>query len=152
MYTDSSHWIKPVWNKTTMTENDTPKDAFGDEMVFVESYGGYLPKSENITTHSGYNGVSGITHDGDIYCVDCALEMGIVDKDENGDLKAVVEGEKIPFEKAPWTGVVLPSSETQMQYHCGKHSNCVNAISGDDHPYNHNESIGVGIEERVSEQ
>lgn len=133
------------------SENDTPKDAFGDEMVFAESYGGYLPKSENIPTDNGYNGISGISHNGDIYCVDCALEMGIVDK-ENGDLKAVVEGEKMSFDKAPWTGVVSPSSETQSQYHCGCSGNCVNAISGDNHPYNHNESIGVGIEEKVIEQ
>jgi len=131
-----------------MNQETIPKDSFGEEMEYVESYGDYLPKSENIPTDSGYNGVSGITHDGDMYCVDCALDMGIITKD-NGELKAVVEGEKIPFEKAPWTGVVLPSYETMAQNHCGRHSECLNAV--DDHPYNHSEKIGIGIEETVLE-
>jgi len=116
-------------------------------MVFVNSYGGYLPKSEHIPTDTvRSSGVSGITHDGEIYCVDCAIDMELV-KYQDGKLFAVVDEKLVQFNKAPWTGVVLPTHETQTQLHCGKHSECVNSLQGWEHPYNHEEKIGIGIKE-----
>jgi hypothetical protein len=120
--------------------DDTPTDAYGDEMVFVDSYGGHLPRSANIPTARTQHGVSGVTHDGEIYCVDCAIEMGLIDRD---DL------DKHSADLGPWTGLVLPSYETDTLYHCGRHKQCVNSVSGENHPYNHEHDIGIGIEERA---
>ena len=131
---------------TTMQQSETPTDAFGDKMVFVDPYGDYLPKSENIPKTDGF--VSGITHDGEIYCIDCAIDMGIVEK-VDGEIMANVDGETIPTEKAPWTGKVLKTHETDTLMHCGCHSECLNAVKGENHPYNHNEPIGIGINEKT---
>jgi len=133
-----------------MQKQETPTDAYGDPMVFVESYCDYLPKSANIPTQPPRNGVSGISHNGDIYCIDCAKDMDLI-KIVDGEIMAKVDGELIPTEKAPWTGIVLRSSETMTQYHCGRHSDCCNAVDGENHPYDHTELIGIGIEEKVLE-
>jgi hypothetical protein len=125
-----------------------PTDAFRDEMTYVESYDGYLPKSKNIPTETVRHGVSGISHDGDMYCLDCAIDMGIVAIDD-GEVVALVDGEITPTEEAPRTGVVLPSYESDTQMHCGQHKECINAVSGRNHPYNHSLDIGVGIEETI---
>lgn len=125
-------------------------DSFGNDMVWVDSYSGFLPNSEHIPTATVRNGVSGITHDGDIYCLDCAIDMGIVTR-ENGEIKAIVDGETMDTRKAPWTGVVLPSYESMTQSHCGCHGDCINAVDGENHPYNHDCEIGIGIKQRVLE-
>jgi len=132
--------------RQTMQQNDTPKDAFGDTMVYVESYGDYLPKSENIPQTNGF--VSGISHNGEIYCVECAIDMGIV-KRIDGELLASVDGELMPIEKSPWTGKVLKRHETDTLYHCGSHKECINSIKGENHPYDHDEPIGIGINEKT---
>jgi hypothetical protein len=122
-----------------MSQSETPTDAFGDSMVWIDSYGDYLPQSENIPTAPVQDGVSGVTHDGEIYCVDCAIESGIIERSELSDGST---------RDKPWTGVVLPSYETDTLHHCGSHAACVNALDGDEHPYNHDEPVGIGIEER----
>lgn len=121
-----------------MSTQDTPTDAYGDCMVWIDSYGGHLPKSENIPQTRPQKGVTGITHDGEIYCVDCAIDMGIINK---SDL------DKHSSELGPWTGVVLPSYETDTIMHCGNHDSCLNVVDGNDHPYNHDHTIGIGINE-----
>lgn len=133
-----------------MQEHETPTDSFGNDMIWADSYNGFLPKSEHIPTTSSQYGVSGVTHDGDIYCVDCARDMGLIEV-HDGEIKAFVDGEVIPTEKAPLTGVTLPSHESQTQMHCGRHSECLNSVDGDSHPYNHDYSIGIGIENKIIE-
>lgn len=133
-----------------MQKQDKPTDAYDDPMVFVESYGDYLPNSANIPTQRPRNGVSGISHDGEIYCIDCALDMDLIEL-VDGEIMAKVDGETMPCRKAPWTGKVLSRHETTTQYHCGRHSDCVNAVDGENHPYNHTEPIGIGIKEKVIE-
>jgi hypothetical protein len=123
-----------------MSTQETKTDAFGDEMVWIDSYGDFLPKSDNIPTARVRQGVSGVTHDGEIYCVDCAIAMELID---SSDLS------KHDSELGPWTGLVLPSYETDTIHHCGRHSDCLNAVSGANHPYNHDCEIGIGIEERA---
>lgn len=122
------------------TQTETPTDAFGDPMVFVDSYGDYLPQSDNIPTARVRQGVSGVTHDGEIYCIDCAISMGLIEQSDLG---------KHSRELGPWTGLVLPSYETDTIMHCGCHDDCLNSVSGENHPYNHDCEIGVGIEERA---
>lgn len=122
-----------------MSQNETPTDAFGDSMVWIDSYRGHIPRSDNIPTAPVQDGVSGVTHEGEIYCVDCAIDMGIIERSELSDGST---------RNMRCTGVVLPSTETDTLYHCGCHADCVNALDGDEHPYNHNEPVGIGIEER----
>ena len=133
-----------------MSEEETPKDAFDKPMVWVDSYNVHLPKSDNIPVSSTVNGVSGITHDGEIYCVGCALEMGLVEQ-KDGEIYANVEGELVRPRKAPSTGIVLPSYESQIQMHCSRDEHCVNSVSGEDHPYTHDCDIGIGIDARTIE-
>jgi len=131
-----------------MTNQMVKTDSFGDDMVWVDSYSGFLPNSDNIPTAPTRNGVSGISHDGEIYCVDCAIDMGLVEI-HDGDIMALVDRKLTPTEKAPWTAVVLPSHETMTQMHCGRHDHCQNAVDGENHPYNHDCEIGIGIKEKV---
>jgi hypothetical protein len=133
-------------------QKEKPTDEYGDTMSFVESYGDYLPNSDNIPTQPPRNGVSGISHNGDIYCIDCAKDMDLIEI-VDGEIMALVDGETalVPTEKAPWTSKVLSHHETTTQYHCGRHSECVNAVDGENHPYNHTEPIGIGIDEKVIE-
>jgi len=133
-----------------MNETETPPaDSFGDEMVWVGSYQGHLPRSDNIETAPIQNGVSGISHDGDIFCVDCAKGMGLVAETTDGSLVALVDEEQMSFAVAPRTGIVLPSHESDTQYHCGLHKHCCNSLDGDEHPYNHDLLVGIGIEQKI---
>jgi len=133
----------------TMTQEIQEKtDSFGDKMVFVDSYGGFLPKSENIPQTQQQFGVTGITHDGDMYCIECAQDMGLITIEDNEIFVNCDDGKKKPH-NSPWTGVVLPSYETMTIHHCGNHKHCINAVNGDKHPYNHNDTIGIGINERA---
>jgi hypothetical protein len=134
----------------TMTQEEIPAktDSFGDKMVYVDSYGDYLPKSENIPQTQQQFGVTGITHDGAIYCLDCAQDMGLITIEDNEVLVQCDNGKKKP-RNSPWTGIVLPSYETSTILHCSCHKNCINAVDGKNHPYNHDEPIGIGIQERT---
>lgn len=60
----------------------------------------------------------------------------IVRKLINGDIYTLSSG-----------GVVLRNSvHDGSTWHCGRHSECLNAIDGEDHGYDHNEPIGVKLD------
>lgn len=145
-------------------------------MVWVDSYQGFLPQSRNVETAPVEDGISGITHDGDCYCLDCAKEMNLVTiRNEASNmfeerLAALVKVEKRTFDQegeptgdtrttlvtkdfdqAPWTGAISPHYESMTQYHCGRGKDCCNALSPEDHPYNHDVPVGIGIEQQVLE-
>lgn len=80
--------------------------------------------------------VAGYAIDGDIYCVDCAREM----TDEE-------EYEKLQNDTHEAGGPVFYDTETESQYHCGRHKDCVNSTT--EHLYGHNEEVGQPIEETV---
>jgi hypothetical protein len=132
-----------------MTEEiPTKTDSFGDKMIFVGEYNDHLPKSENIPQTQQQFGVTGITHDGEIFCLDCARDMDIVTIEDN-EIWVNCDNSKKKPRNSPWTGVVLPSYETSTILHCGNHKHCINAVDGKNHPYNHNGTIGIGINERT---
>jgi len=120
-----------------MSTQEVPTDAYGDRKVWIESYGDYLPKSDNIPYGPTKNGVSGITHDGEIYCIDCAIQTDLIDPTDLSEMRL----------DKPWTGLVHPWTETDMIHHCGRHEHCENSTT--DHPYDHEEPIGIGIKERA---
>lgn len=130
------------------TEHEIPTDYFGNEMAFVESYGRHLPESDHIPTADGWHGITGITHDGDMYCLDCAEDMDIIEITHNR-CYAKVDGELVIPKDALWTGIVQSTHETDVQHHCGRGADCLNAVEGSDHPYNHDCKVGIGIEQRV---
>jgi len=135
-------------SKQTDVSTDVPTDSFGDKMRFADAYGDYLPKSENIPKTRPRNGVTGITHDGEIYCIDCAKKLDLV-TENGGKLQAKVDGKTMSFKKAPWTGIVLTRYETDTIMHCGCHKKCENTVEGENHPYNHDSKIGIGINEKA---
>ena len=133
-----------------MTQEEIPAktDSFGDKMIWIDEYGNHLPKSENIPQTTKKHGVTGITHDGCMYCVDCAEDMGLITIEDNEIWVNCNDGKKKP-RNSPWTGIVLPSYETMTIHHCSNHKHCINSIEGKNHPYTHNEPIGIGIQERT---
>lgn len=103
-------------------------------------------------------GVAAIDFDGDRYCVDCAAKVmdgrdfGIQVgdgwesvEDANGQdiAQRLIHGD---IHTLSTGGVVLKDSvdtpETEY-WHCGRHRDCDHALSGDEHTYDHDESVGV---------
>lgn len=105
-----------------------------------ESYGDFLPHPDEVPkAYSVGYGIVGVSHDGDIYCPECAIDMGLLFK-EDGVWTTLNDG---------WTGIVDSRSETDSLYHCGNNEDCLDALDGDEHPYDHDKPVGIGIDESV---
>lgn len=114
----------------------------------------------NGPTRGKFPGVAAIDVNGERYCLDCAKDVldcrEVTYQLDNGDWKTVenARGERIvrklingDIYTLSMGGTVLRNSvDNGSTWHCGRHTDCLNAIDGEDHGYDHNEPIGVKLD------
>lgn len=100
------------------------------------------------------NGIAAIDVDGDRYCIDCAADvldstsMGFRYDDGSGGHTDNLTGQQVVEKLIAGDiytldmGGVLSVGAESPHMHCGAHADCHHALSGDDHPYDHDQKVG----------
>lgn len=91
-----------------------------------------IPKAPTRGSLAGYH------HDGEAYCIDCFEQEMDMDAEKYRERPREV----------PYGGAVYTDSEVDAPGHaCGRHSDCVNAVPGDETPYFHAETVAPTLDE-----